>query len=59
MRFPANAENTRWRPSDEKAIASGKALAHEQIQAIADFFETFDPDREAPGWQNNEYSSPD
>ena len=42
-----------------KAIASGKALTHEQIQAIADFFETFEPDEEDPGWQNNESPSPD
>ncbi len=40
-----------------KGIASGKAIAHEQIQAIAMFFETFEPDREDPGWQNNENPS--
>ncbi|WP_261207573.1 hypothetical protein [Laspinema sp. D2d] len=42
-----------------KAIASRKALTHEQIEAIADFFETFEPDRKDPGWMNHDNPSPD
>lgn len=42
-----------------KAIASGKPLDREQIEAIADFFETFEPDRKDPGWMNHDNPSSD